>query len=69
MSPPKSQKENTDRNLIALMTRNPVASNPLMLFFIMGGLFVCTRMKQEVLPEVAADFVYVLEDLKPKPTN
>ncbi|WP_457573840.1 efflux RND transporter permease subunit [Desulfolithobacter sp.] len=36
---------------IGWMVKNPVAANCLMLFFLLGGLFWGTKIKQEVFPE------------------
>lgn len=44
---------------IGWMTRNPVAANLLMLLFIVGGLVLGSRMKQEVFPEFTIDMVSV----------
>jgi len=44
---------------IAWMADNSVAANLLMLIFIVGGLLMTPRIKQEVFPEVALDTVLV----------
>ncbi|MFK7960285.1 MAG: efflux RND transporter permease subunit [Phycisphaerales bacterium] len=49
----------TRRGAVAWMTRNHVAANLLMLAFIVGGLLVASRVKQEVFPEFTVDRVSV----------
>jgi len=44
---------------IAWMAQNSVASNLLMLMFIVGGLLFIPRVKQEVFPEITLDTVSV----------
>ncbi len=44
---------------IAWMAENHVASNILMLVFLLGGLLIGRNVKQEVFPELAADIVSV----------
>ncbi|MDP7520177.1 MAG: efflux RND transporter permease subunit, partial [Phycisphaerales bacterium] len=44
---------------IAWMARNPVAANLLMIVFIVGGLLLGSRVKQEVFPEFTIDMVNV----------
>jgi multidrug efflux pump subunit AcrB len=39
------------------MARNHVAANLLMLIFIVGGLFMGFRVKQEVFPEIELDWI------------
>jgi multidrug efflux pump subunit AcrB len=41
------------------MARNPVAANLLMIFFIVGGIVLGGRVKQEVFPEFTIDMVSV----------
>ena len=52
-------KENYSSGSISWMARNPVASNLLMIIFIVGGLLFMTRVKQEVFPEFDLDIVNV----------
>lgn len=47
------------RGPLAWMARNSVASNLLMLMFIIGGFLMILRVKQEVFPEVDLDIVTV----------
>ncbi|HPD29018.1 MAG TPA: efflux RND transporter permease subunit [Phycisphaerae bacterium] len=47
------------RGAIAWMTRHSVAPNLLMLFMLLGGLFMALRIKQEVFPEFDLDMVMV----------
>ena len=44
---------------IAWMARNHVAANLMMLLFLVGGLILSTRVKQEIFPEFTADIVTV----------
>ncbi len=41
------------------MATNPVAANILMLFFLLGGLYAGTNIKQEVFPEFERDAVQI----------
>jgi multidrug efflux pump subunit AcrB len=41
------------------MARNPVAANLLMVFFVVGGIVIGGRVKQEVFPEFTIDMVSV----------
>ncbi|MBW1749698.1 MAG: efflux RND transporter permease subunit, partial [Deltaproteobacteria bacterium] len=41
------------------MAANPVAANILMLFFLLGGLYWGTQIKQEVFPEFDLDEVII----------
>ncbi len=43
--------------LIAFMARNHVAANLMMLLFVIGGIFVASRIKQEVYPAYELDVV------------
>ncbi len=44
---------------IAWMARNHVAANLMMLLFLVGGLMLSTRVKQEIFPEFTADTITV----------
>ena len=44
---------------IAWMARNHVAANLAMLLFLVGGLMLSTRVKQEIFPEFAVDTISV----------
>lgn len=44
---------------VSWMARNSVAANLLMIVFIIGGLLVASRLKQEVFPEFELDVVRV----------
>lgn len=44
---------------IAWMARNPVAANLLMVFFVVGGIVLGGRVKQEVFPEFTIDMVSI----------
>ena len=44
---------------IAWMARNPVAANLLMIFFVVGGIVLGGRVKQEVFPEFTIDMVSI----------
>ncbi len=45
--------------IVAWMVDNRVTPNLIMVFLIAGGLFMCTRIKQEVFPEFIDDVVSV----------
>ena len=47
------------RGPIAWMTRNRITPNLMMLCFLVGGLFVALRIKQEVFPEFDLDMVTI----------
>ncbi len=49
----------TGRGAIAWMARNPVASNLLMYFFLIGGLVAFRYITQEVFPDLQEDTVTV----------
>ena len=44
---------------IAWMARNHVAANLMMLLFLVGGLLLSTRVKQELFPEFTVDTITV----------
>jgi multidrug efflux pump subunit AcrB len=44
---------------VAWMARNPVAANLLMLFLLIGGLLMGSRVKQEVFPETELDMISI----------
>lgn len=56
-SSPRAQV--THRGVLAWMTKNPVASNLLMLILIIGGLLTLPSIKQEVFPEFELDLILV----------
>ncbi len=58
MSSPRELPSNRT-GAIAWMAKNPVAANLLMLAFIVGGLVLGGRVKQEVFPEFTIDMVVV----------
>jgi multidrug efflux pump subunit AcrB len=47
------------RGPIAWMTRHGVAPNLLMIFLLLGGFFMATRIKQEVFPEFDLDIITI----------
>ncbi|MEZ4461799.1 MAG: efflux RND transporter permease subunit [bacterium] len=47
------------RGALAYMAGNSVAANLLMLVFVIGGLMLASRIKQEVFPEVDLDTVSI----------
>lgn len=51
--------DNLAKGPIAWMAGNSVAANLVMIFFLVGGLFWGTRIKQEVFPEYTLDTVVV----------
>ena len=50
---------NIRRGPIAWMAKNTVAANLLMGIFIVGGLLVSGKVKQEVFPEFSVDEIHV----------
>ena len=56
---PKQTRRGSRRGPIAWMVHNRVTPNLLMLFLIVGGLFMSFRIKQEVFPEFDLDIVRV----------
>jgi len=54
----KNRPDNTPSDgPISYMARNNVAANLLMLLFVVGGLIVCSKIKQEVYPSYELDIV------------
>ena len=49
----------TSSGPISWMARHHVAANLVMVIFILGGLLVSTRVKQEVFPEFEVDVIRV----------
>ncbi len=47
------------RGPLSWMARNPVAANLLMVFLMVGGLIVGSRVKQEVFPEMPPEYISV----------
>lgn len=52
-----AKEESTSRGAISWMAHNPVTANLLMLAFLLGGLIMTTKIKQEVFPDLQLDFV------------
>ncbi|BCR06464.1 multidrug resistance protein [Desulfuromonas versatilis] len=52
-------RKRRERGPLAWMVQNRVTPNLLMLFLLLGGLFMTTRIKQEVFPEFDLDMVTV----------
>ena len=48
-----------NRGPLAWMVYNRVTPNLLMLFFILGGIFMSTKIKQEVFPEFELDIINI----------
>ncbi len=48
-----------NRGPLAWMVHNRVTPNLLMLFFILGGMFMSTKIKQEVFPEFELDRITI----------
>ncbi|MDH3443432.1 MAG: efflux RND transporter permease subunit, partial [Deltaproteobacteria bacterium] len=59
MSEWQDSSESAPHGPIAWMARHRVASNLLMLIFLLGGLFAASRIKQEVFPEFELDTVTI----------
>ncbi len=49
----------TKRGAIAWMTKNHVTANLIMILFIVGGLIMAGRIKQEIFPDLNLDFVFI----------
>ena len=58
-SPSHKSPGHSARGPIAWMIHNRVTPNLLMLFLLVGGLFMSTRIKQEVFPEFTTDTVTI----------
>lgn len=48
-----------ERGLVAWMVYNRVTPNLLMLFLVLGGIFMSTKIKQEVFPEFILDRISI----------
>ena len=60
MPPETHRHDRTEhRGAIAWMTHNRITPNLLMLIFLVGGLFVALRIKQEVFPEFDLNMVVI----------
>ncbi len=57
-----SSNVSQDRGPISWMLHNRVTPNLLMILLVLGGLFMATRIKQEVFPEFDLDIVTVSVD-------
>ncbi|MCF7955644.1 MAG: efflux RND transporter permease subunit, partial [Phycisphaerae bacterium] len=55
----KPESENRENGMISWMVYNRVTPNILMLTLILGGLFVSTKITQEVFPEFDLDIVSI----------
>jgi multidrug efflux pump subunit AcrB len=53
------ENSGTERGPIAWMVHNRVTPNLVMLFLLIGGAFMLTRIKQEVFPEFSLDMVTI----------
>ncbi len=53
------RKEPWQRGPLAWMTYNRVTPNLLMIFLILGGLFVSGQIKKEVFPDFELDTVSI----------
>ncbi len=54
-----TQDDSIRKSAIGWMADNSVAANLLMLFLLVGGLFMITQIKQEVFPEFTLDMVNI----------
>ncbi|GAB4230258.1 MAG: efflux RND transporter permease subunit [Chlamydiales bacterium] len=54
-----NEEQSTHKGPVAWMAQNHVAANLLMILFIVGGLIVASRIKQEVFPEYELDIIRV----------
>ena len=55
----QTEREADRRSPLAWMVHNRVTPNLLMIFFILGGIFMSTRIKQEVFPEFELDRINI----------
>ena len=55
----KEGSESWNQGILAWMANNSVAANLLMFVFVVGGLMLSSRIKQEVFPEVDLDMVSI----------
>ncbi|MBN2315628.1 MAG: efflux RND transporter permease subunit [Sedimentisphaerales bacterium] len=58
-TPAPRHDRNEKRGAIAWMTHNRITPNLMMFVFLIGGLFVATRIKQEVFPEFDLDMITI----------
>lgn len=54
-----TRREAWQRGPIAWMVGNRVTPNLLMLFLLLGGLFMTSKIKKEVFPEFELDMVTI----------
>ncbi|MCB0334488.1 MAG: efflux RND transporter permease subunit, partial [Bdellovibrionales bacterium] len=54
-----NESEELPKGALSWMTQNGVAANLLMVLFLVGGLILATRVKQEVFPEFTTDIVLI----------
>ena len=54
-----NQKPSETTGPIAWMAKNHVTANLLMLVFILGGLLMTSRIKQEIFPDLQLDYVII----------
>lgn len=52
-------KDNFEKGPIAWMAKNHVAANLLMIFFVVGGIYMFSRVTKEFLPDTAETTVTV----------
>ena len=55
----QSTQTDQSKGIISWMVHNRITPNILMLVFIVGGLFISTKIKQEVFPEFDLDYVNI----------
>lgn len=55
----KENEEAQEKGIIAWLVYNRVTANLLMMVLIVGGLFISTKITQEVFPEFEDDFVTI----------
>jgi len=56
---PNDHEEAKDKGIIAWLVHNRVTANLLMMILLVGGLFISTKITQEVFPEFEDDFVTI----------
>jgi multidrug efflux pump subunit AcrB len=53
------QKSTKTTGAIAWMAKNHVTANLLMMIFLLGGLLMTSRIKQEIFPDLELDYIFI----------
>ena len=54
-----NQKSAKTTGAIAWMAKNHVTANLLMMVFLLGGLLMTSRIKQEIFPDLQLDYIFI----------